>query len=392
MPSQLPIPSLGDFVAAFHRGVKAKRDKREDGHSGGGYDYIAGTSAMLMVREAAFIRDCFRADYFNDAQGQDLTDLVAGRFKIDRILDTDGTGTATLYRANASADAGIPPSLRVIWEGTRILVTSPTSAATAYAVAADTPITAGALYVAGLPIRATTTGVGTAVNTAQTGQACVVGDPLWDTSWQVTNVTCADGTVFEPAPAFRARVVATLRQNTVGYAPGIAYACGLAGAANVSVFGTNFGGTDLHACATYVGDAGFNGSTPLVTASKFILESWRMLGAQMLIGPMVQASLPVVATVQLYDDPAKFDTPTIANACEGAIARVLGANGSYAYDLDALFGAVSQVSDAVQDVIFTTPASSEGLLAGNPLWFPPSITRYQIPPGGIALTFTGPTG
>lgn len=389
MPSTLPLPSLSDFVAAFHRGVRAKRDKRADGRSGSAYDYIAGTTAMLMARESAYVRDLFRAIYFGQAEGNDLTELVAERYKIARVLDTFGPGTATLRRlTNAAGD-------ETIWEGTRILVQSPNTSGTVYAVAADTPVSPTATYVAGLPIRATQTGTGVAINTMVTGQPCVFDDSLEDPSWTVTSLQCADGTAFEQASLFRARVLATLQSNQVGYAPGIANACALVGAANVAVFGTNFGGRDLGACATYVGDAGFNGSSALVAASTLTLERWRMLGADMLIGAMQQASLAIAATVQLYDDPSKFDTATIQAACASAIRRVFGATGAYSYDIDALFGAVVDVSDAIQDVTFTSPASSQGLLVPYPppsgnLWFPQALTRYAIPANGIALTFVGP--
>jgi hypothetical protein len=391
MPSQLPIETVSQFRRAFHRGVKAKRDKRADGHLGSAYDYIAGTSAMLMAREAAFIRDLFRGKYFLDARGQDLTDYVAERYQIPRILDTHGTGTATLVRPNASADAGQAQAFRTIYEGTRILVSGgPASVAVAYAVAADTPVPAGALYVAGLPVRATSYGVGTAVNTLVSGQVATFEDPLWDPSWGVTSVVTQNGTVFEEARIFRARVVALLRQNTVGYAPGIASALAAIGAANVAVFGTNFGGTDLHSSAVYVGDAGFNGTPSLVQQAILRLESCRMLGAEPIVGPMALAALPVTATITLYDDPSKFALDTLATAAINAITNVLGATGSYAYDLDAFFGAVTEVSDAVEDVSFTTPTTSETLLTGSPLFFPQTLTRYQIPTNGINLSFVGP--
>jgi hypothetical protein len=397
MPSQLPIPSLGEWVGTFHRGVKGKRDKREDGHSGAAYDYIAGTTAMLMAREAHYIRDLFRAGYFDQAEGEDLTELVAQRYKIQRILDAPGPGTATLRRASAAADTGLPQTFRTIWKGTRILVSSPGGSSAAYAVAEDTPVAAGALYVAGLPIEATKTGLGSAVDTSTSGQVATFDDPLWDPSWAVTNVRCDDGTVFEKAPAFRARVLGTLQANRPGYATGIVNACVDIGAANVAVFGTNFGGLDLHSCATFVGDPGFMGSPALVKAAKVQLEAWRMLGAEMHIGAMALASLSVGATVQLYDDPGKFDTNTITSAVTSAIRRVLGATGAYGYDTDEFFGAAVGVSDAIQDVSFTSPTSNATLLVRYPppngvLWFPQVLTRYQIPANGVSLTFVGPGG
>lgn len=385
MPSTLPLPTVSDFVAAFHGGVRAKRDKRADGHSGAAYDYVAGSTAMLLAREAAYVRDLFRAIYFGVADGDDLTELVAGRFGITRGVDGPGTGSATFVRPTSAGGAG------TIWEGTRVLIYGASPKPHIYAVAEDTPVLAGATYVAGVPIRATFTGLGSAIDTSTGGQRIALDDPLWDATWGVTNLRCAEGSVFEPAPEFRARVLSTLHASQVGYATGMVAACNAAGAANVTVFGTNFGGQDLGACAVYVGDASFNGSDAVVTACTVALESWRMLGADMHVGRMVSTPLTIAATVQLYDDPSLFDAPTIDRACQGAIRRAFSASASYGYDLDALFGAVVGVSDAIQSVTFTTPSSSQGLLVGSPPWFPQTLPRYAIPASGIRLTFVGPS-
>jgi len=400
MPSQLPVIPISALVAAFHRGVKGKRDKRADDHTGSAYDYIAGTSAMLLARMSTFTRDLFRADYFDQAESDDLTALVAGRYQIPRILDTYGPGTATLLRPNAAADAGLSQTERTLWEGTRVIIQSQTTSGLVYAVAADTPIASGALYVAGLPIRAVAPGLGAAINTAVTGQRAALGDPTWDPSWQVGNVTCADGTVFEQAADFRARVRALVLASQPGYETAIVNAAVAAGAVNVAVFGTNYGGIDLHSCATYIGDAGFGATLALVNATKVGLERSRMLGAEMLIAPMAPAPLPIAAVIQLYDDPSKFDTDTIATACVAAIRGVLGASGAYGYDSDAFFGAVVGISPAIQDATFTLgiggpPLGSKTLLVHYPppsgvLWFPQTLTRYQTPASGITITFTGP--
>jgi hypothetical protein len=168
---------------------------------------------------------------------------------------------------------------------------------------------------------------------------------------------------------------------------------------NVSVFGTNYGGIDLHSCAIYVGDAGFGATTSLVNGAKLALERWRMLGAEGPIGGMSLSPLSIVATIQLYDDPTKFDTATITNACASAIAGVLGTTGAYGYDIDAFFGAVVGVSPAIQNAAFTTPGgvslASVGLLVPTPppsgaLYFPQTLARYQIPANGISVAFTGP--
>lgn len=382
MPSQLALPTVTDYVSAFHRGVKAKRDKREDGRSGALYDYVGGVTALALARLSPYARDCFRAKYFDDSDGDDLTEYVQKHFGIARILDTRGTGYATLFRPTATAGLG------TLWAGTRLKVLVPGSEGLFYSVAQDTPVSASAQYLAGVPIRATFYGPGSAIDTATGAQPVVVDDPLWDASFEVTHLVCADGTAYEKAPDFRARTRALVQQFATGYPPAIAAACQSLGAANVAVFGTNTGGSDLHACAVYVGDAGFNAIAGLVSQITVALEGTRLLGGDAVIGAMQNVPTPVVATVQLYDSPAKFDTQTLATACEGAIRRVFGATGAYGYNTDALFGAVVEVSSEVQNVTFTTPTGSVGVLVNG--WFPSTLSRYSIPPGAVSLTFTGP--
>lgn len=386
MPSQLARPNVHELVAAFHRTVKAKRDARADGHTGSAYDYIAGVSGILLARESMFIRDCFREIYFSEAEGDALTNYVAQRYQIDRALDTFGTGTATIARPSSAAGGD------TIFEGTRIKVQVSATEAHFYAVAADTPVRASALYVAGLPIRATFTGTGAAIKASGGEPPCTFEDPIWDPSWAVTSLQCADGTDYEKASDFRARTAATLLANLPGSTLAIQNACFAAGAANVQVFGTNFGGTDLHAAAVYVGDPSFNATTSLVRACELALEGVRMLGVEgPMPGPMAPAPLSIAATVQLYDDPSKFELATLSTALANAIGGMFGPTGAYGYDIDALFGAAVEVSDAIQDVTFTSPSSSVGLLVGSPPWFPQTLTRYQIPPNGMTFSFVGPS-
>ncbi|HEY2509818.1 MAG TPA: hypothetical protein VGI39_03150, partial [Polyangiaceae bacterium] len=275
------------------------------------------------------------------------------------------------------------------------------SASVFYVVAADTKVSTSALYVAGVPIRATTYGAGVAVDTVQASLSATLEDPIWDPSFAVTSLRCADGTVFEKAADYRARVRTTLATQSLGYEAAIVAACQSAGAVNVKVFGTNTGGQDLHACAVYVGDASFGAQPQLLPGIGLALEGARMLGPQLVLGTMQRIDQPITATIQLYDDPAKFDLDTLAGSCEGAIRRVFGATGAYGYDLDALFGAIVEVTDAIQDVTFAAPTGSAGVLVNG--WFPPAqtsgalvgisvLSRYVIPPGGVTFTFVGPNG
>src|SRR5580693_466230 len=116
MPASEPLPTITDLLGVFGAGVVARTDPNADVRRGAVYDHFAGVGAILFSREAQRDRDLFRARYFDTADGADLTELVATRFGIARVLDGYGTGTALFTRDSPSAGAG------TIWEGTRIIL------------------------------------------------------------------------------------------------------------------------------------------------------------------------------------------------------------------------------------------------------------------------------
>src|SRR5580693_2526382 len=140
MPASEPLPTITDLLGVFGAGVVARTDPNADVRRGAVYDHFAGVGAILFSREAQRDRDLFRARYFDTADGADLTELVATRFGLARILDTYGTGSAVLVRDSAAMGQG------TVWEGTRILMSppAPSAAAREYAVLEDTPVDATA--------------------------------------------------------------------------------------------------------------------------------------------------------------------------------------------------------------------------------------------------------
>ena len=386
MPASEPLPTITDLLGVFGAGVVAKSDPYADVRRGAVYDHFAGVGAIMFSREAQRDRDLFRARYFDTADGADLTELVATRFGIARILDGYGTGTALFVRGSAAAGGG------TIWEGTRIILAAGAGAAAAreYAVLEDTPVgpTVTSLPV---PIRATTVGGGAAVSGA--GGYARLDDPLWDPSWQVQSLTCTDGTVFEKAAPFRARVRQARLDARLGYVTAITNACVAQGATYVALFASNYGGdaTDFGLNACYVAEAGYTTTPRLIRACTVALESYRVCGADLQVLGMMPVALKLAANVVLWDDPGSFSTVTLDVALRAALSASFDSvSGGCSYSLDNLRGVMLQASDAVQDVVITSPTDGVPLLVGTPPNLPGVLSRYSLAESDIALTFVPP--
>lgn len=384
MPSRKPLPTIAELVKAFHDGVRGQRLETSDRRDGSVYDYVAGPTAILWRQQAQRDRDGARAGYFDDADAQDLTDRGLSLFRVARIVDTYGTGTAILTRTSTSAGAGS------FWAGTRIRVNGATANLTTstYAVATRVDVSATAT-TATIPIRANLFGPGTAVVSAN----AQVEDVLWDNTWTVQSLICSDGTKFEKAADYRARVRALQFQNRVGFRAGIITACQNVGAGAVAVFAPNFAGdaNDFGICAVYVGDGSYTGTTALVNASILALESVRVLGADMLVGAMLPVNTSINATVYLWDDPAHIETTQLQTAITNAAVREFSETGNgFAYSRDAIGGAMRKASPLVQSVTFTTPSSDASIMVGSPPAFPTTLNRYILTPQNVAITFAPP--
>lgn len=380
MPSPSPLPTIDEIVAAFHASVRARRDKRADGRAGSAYDYIAGLSAILWSREAQRDADLFRAIYFDDAEADDLTARAKALFGIDRVLDTFGQGFATLVRPTSAAAEG------TIWTGTRFRVANGVADSVAYAAIRDVAAQATDRYAV-VPVRATRTGPGVAL---REGGSAFVDDALWDSTWTVQSLTCEDGTRFEPAHEFRARVRAQRLAQRVGYDPRIVQACQDAGAAHVALFRSDYGGDDHGLNACYVGDAGYSGSPELVRRVTVALESVRVCGADLPVRPLTAGSLSVRAVVSLWEAPAYFHLADLELTLRSALLTAFaGTSAGFVYHRDALAGALARVTDAIQSVSFLSPAADIAVLVGGQ--FPPTLTRYALQPADVFLDFVGPS-
>jgi hypothetical protein len=378
MPASDPLPTIRDLLTASANGVVGTREARADVRRGAVYDHFAGTGAILFTREATRDRDLFRAVYLDTADGDDLTRLVKARFGIDRQILSYGTGTALLVRPTATAGAG------TVWAGTRILVfaSAASPGARSYAVVGDVLVGATASAV-NVPIRAADLGPGSAVNL--TGPAVArVDDPLWDTTWKVAGIQCADGAALEPAADFRARARATRLAARKGYAQAITNACIAEGAVHVALFDSDYTAVDGGLSHCYVADAGFTTPVRLVRACSVALEGYRACGADLQILGMQRASVPVSATVTMRDDPGRL--PSVDVALREALAASFEPT-RFDYDLGELAGVLTGATADVQQASFDQPAASATILTGGQM--PPALTRYEL--GVVALRYVGPS-
>jgi hypothetical protein len=378
VPASDALPTLRDLLRAAAAGIVGTREPRADVRRGAVYDHFAGAGAILFTREAARDRDLFRAVYLDTAEGDDLTRQVKARFGIDRIVRSFGAGTALLTRATTTAGPG------TVWAGTRILVFASANSpgARSYAVSSDVVVGASTTAVT-VPIRAADTGSGSAVNLS--GPAIArIDDPLWDPTFAVAAIQCADGTSLEPAADIRARARAARLAARQGYAKAISDSCVAQGAVHVALFDSNFTATDSGLSHCYVADAGFTTPPRLVRACTAALESYRVCGADLQVLGMQRTSVDVAATVTLRDDPGRLPSSDVA------LRQALAASFEptrFDYDLNELAGVLAGASADVQDVAFSAPSSGVSILVGGQM--PALLTRYEL--GVVTLQYMGPS-
>lgn len=386
MPSQFAEPTLEDFLRVGRAAIPARADRYGDTREGSIYDHFIGLGAVLWSRQARRDTDLFRAIYLDGADGDALTTLLADRYGFTRRTDTAGEGTAAFTRAAATAGEG------TVWAGTRILVGSATTEPRGFVVTTDTPVAATDLDVT-VPVRDEK--AGSAAFVLSTGLTATIDDPLWDATWTVDALRCAAGTRFESAADARARLRDDRRAARAGFPAAILQACRDAGAATAVAFPSDYGGSayDHGLNLVYVGDEGFQGSQALVNAVMVALDGWRVLGDNLQVRALARTSLPITARVYLWDSPTKFNQTDVRRALVGAIVAYFdGRSNGFAYQRDAIAGAMMRASQAVQYVEFDAPLSDAGVLetVGGLPNFPAALNKYDVSESGITLTLLPP--
>lgn len=343
MPSTLPLPTISSLVQAASNAVMGEDDPYADVRSGSLYNHAVGPTAVLFSREADRDKSLFEDIYFDNASGKALTRYVWARDGIARVMDSAGAGTCSFTRPTAGGGAG--PFLK----GTRIQVAG--TPPMVYEVSADTTVGAGAL-TATIPIDASVLGTGVKI-AVSSGLSLL--DEVYDLTWKPISLSCADGTDFEEASAFRARVTQTKLNERTGYLPQLTLACQSVGAKYVVAFSSQYGLPvsdfldDFGLNAVYVADAGYQTTPALVLACQNVLESWRVLGADLWVGGMANVPLTLNFLVALVDNPTNLPQQSIRRLCAQALLAAFGpTDGGFSYSAQSLASAVNNASPYVQ--------------------------------------------
>lgn len=370
--------TISDFIKSARASVHGQADRDADFILGSEYDALAGSCAILWSRQAQRDTDLFRATRFNTAEDRDLTRLCYKRWGIQRYLDTRGTGVVVLTRAAGGA-------AETVWRGTRIQLYGDSLTAKGYRVTLDTPVAAGVTVIT-VAVESTEFGPASFM---QTYSNLGLADALVDPTWVVSYLDCGRGTLFERAATLIARVRKTRLDQRVGYPQAIIDACKAAGAGQVAVFASDFGGDalDVGLNVTYVGDSGYSGNASLVQACTIAVRKARVCGDHMQVLPMARVPLTVTADIVLSAAPSQFDISRFEAIHYAALRQALnGEDGDFGYTRIGLMSAIARSTVEVQDVVFSAPLADAGVLvAGN---FPPVLSRYVA--GNIFLRYVAP--
>lgn len=389
MPSVFDEPTLAEFIEAFEDGIRSTKDRYVDVRDGALFHDWAGVAAILWQREARRDTDLWRAIYLDGAEGNELTNLLFDRYQFDRVPDAYGTGSAVFRRPTVAAGAG------AIWAGTRLAIVGENREPRLFVVSERKDVGASETLVT-VALRADKAGAGTAVSVGTAdGVTLRVEDPLWDTTWTIERMECSDGTSFEPAAAARARHRDARIAARAGFADAIVQACKDAGAQTAVLFPSDFAGDaeDVGLNMAYVGDANFVGSDALVRKVIIALERARVLGDNLQVRPLGRANLVVKADVHLWEAPARLNQEDMQRLLVGATLGYFdGRSSGFAYQRDALAGAMMRAAPLVQAVIFAQPTSDAGIMStvGGRLNFPASLSRYYVRTEDVTLTLKSP--
>lgn len=391
MPSQQDIPSTAQILAAARAEIAAIERPAADLHSGSFDDIQCGVGAILFHRQAIQDRDNFRAVYFDTASGLDADALIRGRYGVlaARIPDLPGTGAASLARAAAAAGGG------TFRKGTRlsVLPNEKGGPSQSFEVSSDTTIGASAL-TAIVPIRSIAL-ANAPVSATRSTNVLTIDDPTWDDSWVVTTLDCGAGTLKEDDPTYKARIKATRLAQRKGYAKSISDACKSVGAAEVALFPSDWSGVDTGINHCFVADASFVTTPSLLHDCRVVVDSWRVLGADLFVFGMTATPLALRVAVQVWNvEQVRSSDDISTRAIAAAVDFFAGSTSQFYWTKTAIESAIMrQLRGDAQSV--TVSAFD---LPGNPVSEPnrstmldtASLPRYSLGAGDVSVTVTGP--
>ncbi len=371
-----PEPKITELVDVGGRAISGQGAREADLTRGSDYDSILGPSAVIWTREDRRDQDLFDSTKFHTAKGDDLTFLVKQRYGIDRLLDTNGTGTAVLSRPTAGT-AG------TVWRGTRITIFG--GSPKYYRTTEDVAVTTAEASVT-VDIEAILPGPG---SKASETSDLRLDDSLWDATWTVSSLECSDGSTYEQASDLIARVRKTRLDQRVGHVKAIEAVCKSAGASQVAVFRSDYGGAagDGGLNVIYVGDLGYQGSAALQRACFIALREARVLGDHMQVLQMTRTVLNPSIDVYLATAPALNDIERLQQIHHSSVIHHLGgSSGGFTFTRIGILSALARPTPEVQRATIVTPSADVSIqVNGN---FPATLNRYVV--GSVSLRYHGP--
>jgi len=381
MSSDLELPGVPELLDVFAAELRSRRGEA-DVHRGSNYDLAAGMGALLWARMAGRDRDLFRVCYFDGATDEDLNARVVAHDGPARVESTRGSGHAVIRRATTAGGAG------TVWAGTRLLVSGTgTILPRVYLVSSD--VSVGVVPSATVPIEAEKVGSGVGIDTALlSGARMVIPDELWDTSWAVERVVCADGTDRETDSAYLARYRQDRIDRRRGYATAIIDACKTAGAAEVALFESDHITPDEGINRCFVADASFQATTDLLRRCRVAIDSARVCGCDMTVFGMSRQLCTFDLTLHLWDDPGRYNQDAIRVEATKAVLRYFdGSTNPYVYRFDGVRGELARSVPDLQSVVVNSGPSDTSIAS---ILASSTLARLYTETGAITITLGGP--
>ena len=370
MPANVSLPSVDDYLQAFRGGV-ASGVKFFDNVDGSRYEIWNGAGAVLFNRITGRARGNFENVYFDTARDDALDDIVAKRYPtVDaRVTTTRGRGTATLVRPSAAAGGG------TLYEGTRIFAALNGAAAKFYRLTQSYTVGASDLTLT-VNVEADRPGTGQALDTTNATQKILhFEDAVFDTTLQPTELVCADGTVKETDPEFRARARVERFDRRTGYAAAITKAMRAAGATEVILFASDYFGDafDHGLNRIYVADSSFTASAALLRACRLAAFDCVILGMSPQVLSQQRADLKLNVTVTLWQPITQTSRDGIEADLRLRVQNYFVTN-PYVWNLNALAGAM-HVSKEISDIAITASAAEPVI---STLFDTPPLTHWFV--------------
>ena len=346
MPAIEPIPTIPQMLDAAAAELWARRPAA-DAHRGSVYDVEAGTGAMLWIREANRDRASFRGCYVDTCEGSALDWRILKFGGPARVDATKGTGSALITRATVAGGQG------TVWAGTRVAVAALGQVPRFYRVAADTLIdaaTSGAL----IPIEAETAGSGVAVDSGSLNVPRMwFEDRVWDSTWQVTAVSCSDGTVRESDAEYRARWRQGKLDRRPGYRKAIEDALVAQGAVHIALFESDYSGADNGINRIFVADGAWQSPVDLLRRCILALESVKVAGCDTTVWGITRTEAAFDLTANLWEQPGNADEAAIRTAVQdGVLHYFSGRDNAFIFRRDGATGSAMQACPALQSLTY----------------------------------------